>query len=56
METGDPQIPNDQAPESDEPHAQAYEPPSITELGAFVELTAGGAGVGFDADSASNAL
>jgi hypothetical protein len=55
MQTDDPQIPNDPAPEPDEPRAQSYEPPSVTELGAFLELTAGGGGPDFDLDTASTA-
>jgi hypothetical protein len=38
----------------DERPTEAYEPPSITELGSFLELTAGGAGAEGDAVGASN--
>jgi hypothetical protein len=37
----------------DEPKPESYEPPSITELGSFVDLTAGGAGGGGDAGTTS---
>jgi hypothetical protein len=40
METSDPRTPDDRAPETlDEPRAEAYEPPSVTELGSFHDLT-----------------
>jgi hypothetical protein len=39
----------------DESTAQAYEPPSVTELGSFLELTGGGATAGTDVDSVSQA-
>ena len=39
-----------------EPMSEAYEPPSVTELGSFLGLTAGGAGVpGGDAVGSSQA-
>jgi hypothetical protein len=37
----------------DETANEAYEPPNVTELGSFVELTAGGGGAGIDTDSIS---
>jgi hypothetical protein len=55
MKAVDPHIPDDRVPESDEPQAQPYEPPSVTELGAFLELTAGGGGAFGDAVTASEA-
>ena len=43
-----------EAPEArDEPGLDAYEPPSLTELGSFLELTAGGGQAGTDVNLGS---
>jgi hypothetical protein len=43
-----------QGPEPRDEHpAEAYEPPSLTELGSFADLTAGGNQTGTDIDSVS---
>jgi hypothetical protein len=45
------------APEArGEPGNEAYEPPSVTELGSYVQLTAGGSGQPTDTDSTSFTL
>lgn len=42
MDTTEHHASEDSAPETrDEPGVEAYEPPSFTELGSFLELTAG---------------
>jgi hypothetical protein len=47
---------NTPAPEArDESPTEAYEPPSVTELGSFLGLTAGAGGAGIDTDSVSQA-
>jgi hypothetical protein len=44
------------APEArDERPTEAYEPPSLTELGSFLELTVGTSGAGIDTDTVSTA-
>jgi hypothetical protein len=55
METSDPHIPD--RPErqtTDQPRAEAYEPPSVTEIGSFRELTEGGGEGGGDLTGASD--
>jgi hypothetical protein len=58
METPDPHISQEAPPPTarDATGTQAYEPPGITELGSYVQLTAGGSGQPTDTDSTSFTL
>jgi hypothetical protein len=53
METSGPHVPEDAVPETRDERTSAYEPPSVTGLGTFLDVTAGAAGGIEDTGTAS---